>query len=301
MSSPRSLGGTYTPAGTSLVLHRVGYGAMQLVGPVAFGPPPDREAALAVVREAVRIGVDHIDTSDFYGPHIANELLREALHPYPKSLTLVTKVGARRGADKSWPTALSRDELISAVHDNLDHLGVDVLDVVNLRVGGPFGPDDTSIAEPLSVLAELRDRGLVRHLGLSNVSPAQFDEARGIAEIVCVQNHYNLAHRGDDPFVDRLAALGVAWVPFFPLGGFRPLASPVLDAAAAALGATPRQVALAWLLQRSPNVLLIAGTSSVAHLHDNLAAGDLVLPAAIVAELDTVAVQSESGGRTARS
>lgn len=289
MSPSTDLGGVFTPAGTSLALNRVGYGAMQLTGPMAFGPPRDRQAALTVVREAVRLGINHIDTSDYYGPYIANEIIREAIHPYPKDLVIVTKVGARRGPDKSWPTALSREDIASAVQDNLSHLGLEALEIVNLRVGDPFGPNENSIAEPLTVLAELQSKGLIRHIGLSNVSQRQFAEAQAIAKIVCVQNHYNLAHRRDDPFIDTLAAKGVAYVPFFPLGGFRPLQSPLLDAAAALLGATTRQAALAWLLQRSPNILIIAGTSSVEHLHDNLQAASLVLPADVVAKLDRIA------------
>jgi pyridoxine 4-dehydrogenase len=289
MSLSAHLGGAFTPAGTNLALDRMGYGAMQLTGPMAFGPPRDREAAVAVVREAVRLGINHIDTSDYYGPHIANAIIHEAIHPYPKDLTLVTKVGARRGPDKSWPAALSRQDLVGAVQDNLRHLGLDVLEIVNLRVGGHLGPNESSIAEPLTVLADLQAKGLIRHIGLSNISQRQLVEAQAIAKVVCVQNHYNLAHRQDDPFIEALADQGIAYVPFFPLGGFRPLQSPLLDAAAASLGATTRQVALAWLLQRSPNILIIAGTSSVAHLHDNLKAASLVLPADIVAQLDRIA------------
>lgn len=299
MSPSADLGGAFTPAGTSLALNRVGYGAIQLAGPMAFGPPRDRQAALAVVREAVRLGINHIDTSDYYGPHIANEIIREAIHPYPKDLVIVTKVGARRGPDKSWPAALSREDLASAVRDNLSHLGLDALEIVNLRAGGQFGPNENSIAEPLTALADLQTKGLIRHIGLSNISQRQFVDAQAIAKIVCVQNHYNLAHRQDDPFIDTLAEQGIAYVPFFPLGGFRPLQSPLLDAAAASLGATTRQVALAWLLQRSPNILIIAGTSSVEHLHDNLKAVSLVLPAGIVAQLDRIAAlatQEKSDG-----
>jgi pyridoxine 4-dehydrogenase len=288
VSPSTDLGGAFTPAGTDLALNRMGYGAIQLTGPMAFGPPRDRQAALAVVREAVRLGINHIDTSDYYGPHIANEIIREAIHPYPKDLVIVTKVGARRGPDKSWPAALSRADLAGAVQDNLRHLGLEVLEIVNLRVGGQFGPNENSIAEPLTVLADLQAKGLIRHIGLSNISQRQFVEAQAIAKIVCVQNHYNLAHRPDAPFIDTLAAQGIAYVPFFPLGGFRPLQSPLLDAAAASLGATTRQVALAWLLQHSPNILIIAGTSSVEHLHDNLKAASLVLPADIVAQLDRI-------------
>ena len=289
MSPSPHLGGAFTPAGTDLALSRLGYGAIQLTGPMAFGPPRDRQAAVAVVREAVRLGINHIDTSDYYGPHIANEIIREAVHPYPKDLVIVTKVGTKRGPDKSWPAALSRDDLASSVQDNLRHLGLDALEIVNLRVGDQFGPNEHSIAEPLAALAELQAKGLIRHIGLSNITHRQFVEAQAITKIVCVQNHYNLAHRQDDPFIDMLAKQGIAYVPFFPLGGFRPLQSHLLDAAAASLGATTRQVALAWLLQRSPNILIIAGTSSVEHLRDNLKAARLVLPADIVAQLDRIA------------
>jgi pyridoxine 4-dehydrogenase len=282
------LGGVFTPAGTGFALNRMGYGAMQLTGPMAFGPPKDRAEAVAVLREAIRLGVNHIDTSDFYGPHIANQIIREALHPYPKGLVIVTKVGAKRGADKSWPTALSKQDLTDAVHDNLRNLGRESLDIVNLRVGDPFGPNEKSIAEPLSALVELQAKGLIKHIGLSNISPAQFAEGEKIARIVCVQNHYNVAHRTDDAFIDALAAKGIAFVPYFPLGGFRPLQSPILDEVAAAVGATTRQVALAWLLHRAPNVLVIAGTSSTAHLRDNLKAGALKLSSEIMARLHQI-------------
>jgi len=289
MSPSPELGGAFAPAGAGFALNRIGYGAMQLTGAMAWGPPKDRRAAVAVVREAVRLGINHIDTSDFYGPHIANEIIREALHPYPAGLTIVTKVGARRGPDKSWPAALSGPELIDAVHDNLRHLGLEALDVVNLRVGAPFGPTDDSIAEPLSVLAALQAQGLIRHIGLSNISARQLAEGEKIAKIVCVQNHYNLAHRLDDALIDDLAGKAIAFVPFFPLGGFRPLQSPILDKAAAALGATTRQVALAWLLQRAPNILIIAGTSSADHLRENLKAAALRLPPDMVDRLDQLA------------
>jgi pyridoxine 4-dehydrogenase len=289
MSATADLGGVFTPAGTNLAFKRIGYGAIQLTGPMAFGPPGDRGEAVAVLREAVRLGINHIDTSDYYGPAIANEIIREALHPYPEDLTIVTKVGARRGADKSWPAALSRQELTDAVHDNLRHLGLDALAVVNLRVGGPFGPNDNAIGEPLAVLAELQAQGLIRHIGLSNISPGQFAQGEKIAKIVCVQNHYNLARRQDDPLIADLAGKGIAFVPFFPLGGFRPLQSSILDEAAAALGATTRQVALAWLLQRAPNVLIIAGTSSTKHLRENIKAATLQLPPEMVARLDEIA------------
>jgi aryl-alcohol dehydrogenase-like predicted oxidoreductase len=259
---------------------------------MAWGPPRDREAALAVLREAVRLGINHIDTSNYYGPHIANQIIREALHPYPKELVIVTKVGARRGPDKSWPAALSKKELTEAIHDNLRHLGLDALEVVNLRVGNPFGPSEESIAEPLNVLAELQAKGLIKHVGLSNISHRQFAEGRAITKIVCVQNHFNLALRNDDALIDELSREGIAFVPFFPLGGFKPLRSPILDQAAASAGATTRQVALAWLLQRSPNILIIAGTSSVEHLHENLRAATLQLPPEIVAQLNEVAASA---------
>jgi aryl-alcohol dehydrogenase-like predicted oxidoreductase len=284
--------GAFTPAGTDLKLNRIGYGAIQLTGPMAWGPPKDHTGALAVLREAVRCGVNHIDTSDYYGPHIANQIIKEALHPYPADLTIVTKVGARRGPDKSWPKAISRQELIDAIHDNLRNLGLDVLDVVNLRLGGQFGPDDGSVEAPLSVLAGLQQQGLIRHIGLSNISQAQFEEGRKIANIVGVQNHYNLLRRIDDDFIRDLAAQKIAYVPFFPLGGFRPFNSLVLESVAQSVGASTRQVALAWLLQRSPNILLIAGTSSVEHLHENFAAGLLQLPPEAIARLDGIATAS---------
>lgn len=269
---------------------RLGYGAMQLAGPGVFGPPKDRDAALAVLREAVARGVDHIDTSDFYGPHITNQLIREALHPYRDDLVIVTKIGARRGEDGSWLPAFSRDELIQAVHDNLRNLGLDVLEIVNLRcMFGIHGPAEGSIEEPLTVVAELQRQGLVRHIGLSNVTAAQIAEGRGLCEIACVQNQYNLAHRDDDALIDDLTPDGIAYVPFFPLGGFNPLQSSILSGVAERLKATPMQVALAWLLHRSPNILLIPGTSSVAHLRENLAAAELVLPDDAIRELDGVA------------
>jgi aryl-alcohol dehydrogenase-like predicted oxidoreductase len=279
---------TFTLAG-DLTLTRVGYGAMRLAGPGVWGPPRDRAEAVAVLRTAVELGVTHIDTSDYYGPHTVNEVIREALYPYPEGLHLVTKVGARRAPDKSWPPALSRQELTDAVHDNLKNLGLDALDVVNLRVGGVERPTPGSIAEPFGVLAELRDQGLIRHLGVSGVSADQLTEAQAIAPLVTVQNLYNLALREDDALVDRCAREGIAYVPFFPLGGFSPLQSSALDAVAARLGASAQQVALSWLLRRSPSILLIPGTSSVAHLRENLAAADLVLPADAVAELDAIA------------
>ncbi len=273
----------------SRMVNRLGYGAMQLAGKGVFGPPKDRAAALSVLREAVAHGVNHIDTSDFYGPHITNQLIREALHPYPDDLVIVTKLGARRGDDASWNPAFSREELIRAVHDNLRNLGLDVLEVVNLRsMFGVHGPAEGSLEAPLTVLAELKQKGLVRHIGLSNVTPTQIAEGSRICEIVCVQNFYNLAHRADDPLIDDLASKGVPYVPFFPLGGFTPLQSSTLSDVATRLGATPMQVAQAWLLQRSPNILLIPGTSSVAHLRENLIAGKLTLTPDIVAELDAI-------------
>ncbi|MEX5721570.1 aldo/keto reductase family oxidoreductase, partial [Geodermatophilus maliterrae] len=269
-------------------VNRLGYGAMRLSGPDIMGPPADREAAVAVLRRAVELGVDHVDTSDYYGPHVTNEIIREALHPYPEQLTIVTKVGARRTPEGEWPEALSPDELRSAVQDNLDHLGVDVLDVVNLRMPGVDAPVERSLAEPFGTLAELQQQGLIRHLGVSNVTTQQFAEARSIAPVVCVQNHYNLVHRDDDPMIDALAREGIAYVPFFPLGGFTPLQSAALETVARRLEATPMQVALAWLLARSPNLLLIPGTSSVAHLEENLQAAARVLGPAEVAELDRI-------------
>ncbi|MEP6915183.1 MAG: aldo/keto reductase family oxidoreductase [Acidobacteriota bacterium] len=277
--------GRFTLPGSPLTVNRMGYGAMQLAGPHVWGPPRDVDAAIAVLREAVASGVNHIDTSDFYGPHVTNRLIKQVLHPYPDGLVIVTKVGARRGADQSWLPALSRQELIDGVHDNLKNLQLDTLDVVNLRVGGVIGPSEGSLAEPLAVLAELQHQGLIRHLGLSNVTPAQVAEGQTITEIVCVQNLYNVAHRKDDGFIDDLAAQGIAYVPFFPLGGFTPLQSSVLDAAAASLQVTPMQLALAWLLQRSPNLLLIPGTSSVAHLRENLAASSLQIPSDVLVSL----------------
>ena len=269
---------------------RLGYGAMQLAGPGAFGPPKDRDAALTVLREAVASGVNHIDTSDFYGPHVTNRLIREALHPYPDDLVIATKIGARRGADGSWLPAFSRDELAQAVHDNLRNLGLDALDVVNLRVMfSAHGPAEGSIEAPLATLAELQRQGLIRHIGLSNVTPAQIAAGREICKIVCVQNHYNLAHRFDDALIDELAGVVVAYVPFFPLGGFTPLQSSTLSDVARSLDATPMQVALAWLLRRAPNILPIPGTTSVAHLRENLSATELDLPDEAIALLNGVA------------
>jgi pyridoxine 4-dehydrogenase len=288
MAQQTELAGSFTFPRTSMTMKRMGYGAMQLAGPQVWGPPRDMDAAVAVLREAVASGVDHIDTSDFYGPHVTNQIIKQALHPYPANLVIVTKVGARRGADKSWLHALSRQELIDAVHDNLRNLGLDKLDAVNLRVGGVMGPSDGSIEEPLTVVAELKRQGLIRHLGLSNVSPKQLAEAQKISDIVCVQNLYNIAQRSDDGFIDDLAKQGIAYVPFFPLGGFTPLQSSELDAVAASLDATPMQVALAWLLHRSPNILLIPGTSSIKHLRENLAAATLQLSPKVLAELDAI-------------
>lgn len=271
------------------IVKRLGYGAMQLAGPGVFGPPRDPESALAVLREALASGVNHIDTSDFYGPHVTNQLIRKALHPYRDDLVIVTKVGAHRGADASWLPASSPQELTQAVHDNLRNLGLDVLEVVNFRsTGAIHGPAEGSIEAPVSALAELRRQGLVRHIGLSNVTPAQIEEGRRVCEIVCVQNHYNLAHRADDTLIDALALEGIAYVPFFPLGGFSPLQSSILSEVAASLGATPMQVALAWLLRRAANVLLIAGTSSLVHLRENLAAAALDLPSAAILALDGI-------------
>ncbi len=272
---------------------RLGYGAMQLAGPGVFGPPKDRDAAVAVLRAAVAQGVDHIDTSDYYGPHVTNQIIKEALHPYADNLTIVTKIGARRGPQGSWDPAYSAAELTQAVHDNLDRLGLEVLDVVNLRImlsATAHGPVEGSIEAPLTALAELQQEGLVRHIGLSNVTARQVEEGRKLAKIVCVQNMYNLAHREDDALIDSLAADGTAYVPFFPLGGFSPLQSSALSEVAAELGATPMQVALAWLLRRSPNILLIPGTSSVAHLTENLAAASLMLSAEAMTALDAVGI-----------
>lgn len=269
---------------------RLGYGAMQLAGPGVFGPPKDREGAIAVLRAAVKAGVNHIDTSDFYGPYITNQIIREALHPYPDDLTIVTKIGAIRGAEGSWEPAFSRDQLTQAVHDNLRNLGLEVMDVVNLRIMfDVHGPAEGSIEEQVTTLAELQRKGLLRHIGLSNVTPKQIEEARRICDIVCVQNMYNIAHRHDDALVDKLADNGIAYVPFFPLGGFSPLQSATLNDVALRLEATPMQVALAWLLQRSPNILLIPGTSSVTHLQENMAAAELKLPEDAVSELDAIA------------
>lgn len=279
---------SFTLPGMSTTVNRMGYGAMQLAGPGVFGPPRDVDTAIAVLREAVAAGVNHIDTSDYYGPHVTNQIIKQALHPYPNDLVIVTKVGARRGEDKSWIPALSRQELIDAVHDNLRNLSLEVLDVVNLRVGGVLGPSEGSIEEQVTALSELKRDGLIRHLGLSNVTPRQLAEAQTITEIVCIQNLYNVAHRNDDEFIEELAAQGIAYVPFFPLGGFTPLQSSTLNAAAASLQVTPMQLALAWLLQRSSNILLIPGTSSLEHLRENLQAATIRIPDAVLAELDSI-------------
>jgi pyridoxine 4-dehydrogenase len=279
-------GGTYDVG--DLELTRVGYGAMQLAGPGVFGPPKDRDAAIAVLRTAVDLGITHIDTADFYGPHVTNEIIREALAPYPDDLHIVTKVGARRDAEGGWPHARTPAELQEQVHDNLRRLGLDALDVVNLRVGGFDAPEPGSLAEQFEALAELQQQGLIRHLGVSTVNAEQIAEAQSIAPVVCVQNLYNLARRDDDALIDSLAAQGIAYVPYFPLGGFSPLQSDALEAVAKRLDATPMAVALAWLLQRSPNVLLIPGTSSVAHLRENVAGAGLALPADALAELDAI-------------
>jgi len=289
------LGGTFTFPGTSKTVHRMGYGAMQLAGPGVFGPPRDPDAAVAVLREAVAAGVNHIDTSDFYGPHVTNQIIKKALHPYPTGLVIVTKVGARRGNDKSWIHDASPKNLFDSVHDNLRNLALDALDVVNFRAWGDegHGPGEGSVAEPVAVLAKLKKQGLIRHIGLSNVTPTQLAEAQSLIDVVCIQNFYNVAHRDDDAFIDDLARQDIAYVPFFPLGGFNPLQCGALESVAASLRATPMQVALAWLLQRSPNILLIPGTSSVQHLRENLAAAELSLPAEMLDRLDALAAESE--------
>ena len=292
----QKLGGRFTFPGTPLTVNRIGYGAMQLAGPGVWGPPKDSAAAVSVLRDAIAAGVDHIDTSDYYGPHVTNQIIREALHPYPAGLVIVTKLGARRPADRSWQPANSLKALTAGVHDNLRNLGIDALDIVNYRVmGDGHGPGEGSIAEQVSALADLQRDGLIRHIGLSNATPTQVAEAQTIAGIVCVQNNYNLAHRHDDALIDSLARQGIAYVPFFPLGGFTPLQSSTLSSVASGLGATPMQVALAWLLHRSPNILLIPGTSSVAHLRENLAAGTLTLSAETLAELDGIAASVVAG------
>jgi pyridoxine 4-dehydrogenase len=291
--SEAMLGGRFVFPGASLTVGRIGYGAMQLAGPGVFGPPKDPEVAIAVLREAVAAGVNHIDTSDYYGPHVTNQTIRQALHPYPSELVIVTKLGARRPADKSWQPANSPQDLTAGVHDNLRNLGLDALDIVNYRaMGSVHGPMEGSIAEPVTALADLKREGLIRHIGLSNVTAAQLAEAQAITAVVCVQNNYNLARRHDDALIDDLARQGIAYVPFFPLGGFTPLQSSTLSDVAGRLGAAPMQVALAWLLQRSPNILLIPGTSSLAHLRENLAAGQLTLSPPILEELDGIAAET---------
>jgi len=292
-AAPIILGGQFTLPGSKLTVNRMGYGAMQLAGPGVYGPPRDPDAAVAVLREAIAAGVNHIDTSDFYGPHVTNQIIRKALHPYPAELVIVTKVGARRPADKSWQRAISPEELTAAVHDNLRNLGLDALDIVNYRaMGSVHGPKEGSIAEQVTALAELQRAGLIRHIGLSNITADQLAEAQTIAEIVCVQNNYNLAHRDDDAFIDDLARSGIAYVPFFPLGGFTPLQSSILSSVSDGLGVTPMQVALAWLLHRAPNILLIPGTSSLAHLRENLAAAELTLSAQLLEELNGIAAST---------
>jgi pyridoxine 4-dehydrogenase len=288
--SKATLGGRFTFPGTSLTVHRIGYGAMQLAGPGVWGPPKDPDAAIALLREAVAAGVNHIDTSDFYGPHVTNQIIRRALHPYPTGLVIVTKLGGRRPPDRSWQRADSPEDLTAGVHDNLRNLGLDALDIVNYRVmGSGHGPGEGSIAEQVTVMADLQRKGLIRHIGLSNATAAQLAEAQTITDIVCVQNNYNLAHRHDDAMIDDLFRQNIAYVPFFPLGGFTPLQSSTLSTVAEQLGATPMQVALAWLLHRSPNILLIPGTSSLAHLRENLAAGQLALSPEVLADLDGIA------------
>jgi pyridoxine 4-dehydrogenase len=285
-----TLGGRFAFPGTTLKVQRIGYGAMQLAGPGVWGPPKEPDGAIAVLREAVAAGVNHIDTADYYGPHITNQIIRRALYPYPTGLVIVTKLGGRRPPDRSWQAAISPQDLADGVHDNLRNLGLDALDIVNYRViGSGHGLDEGSIAEQVTVLADLRHQGLIRHIGLSNVTSAQVTEAQAITDVVCVQNNYNLAHRDDDGLIDDLARQGIAYVPFFPLGGFSPLQSSTLSSVAGRLGATPMQVALSWLLHRSPNILLIPGTSSVAHLRENLAAGQLTLSPPILVELDGTA------------
>lgn len=297
MTKQNKLGGSFTLPSASASVKRMGYGAMQLAGPEVWGPPRDVDAAVGVLREAIASGVNHIDTSDYYGPHVTNQIIKKALHPYPDDLVIVTKVGARRGPDKSWIPALSREAIIAGVHDNLRNLGLEKLDVVNLRVGGFTEPIEGPIEEPLTVLAELKRQGLVHHIGLSNVTPRQLDEAKRITEIVCIQNFYNLANRKDDALLKALAKAGIAYVPFFPLGGFTPLQSSVLDSVATSFGVTPMQVALAWLLQRSPNILLIPGTSSKEHLRENLDAATLELTPVAISALDGIAENSRVAGQ----
>ena len=290
----QTLGGRFTFPGTSMSVNRVGYGAMQLPGEGVFGPPKDHATAIAVLREVVKLGINHIDTSDFYGPYVANQLIREALHPYPKDLVIVTKIGGKRGTDKSWNPAYSKDELISAVHDNLRNLEVDALDVVNLRLGAGHGAGIPAFGEMMETVIGLKKQGHIKHIGLSNVTPEEFAKGRAMTDIVCVQNWYNVARRNDDAFIDALAKQGVAYVPFFPVGGFAPLQSGILDKVAESVGATSRQVAQAWLLQRSPNMLLITGTSSLDHLRENAKIADIRLPAETVAELNSIGQTSSA-------
>ncbi|MBB3802134.1 aryl-alcohol dehydrogenase-like predicted oxidoreductase [Xanthomonas arboricola] len=296
MNNDTRLGGTFTLPGTGISIKRMGYGTMQLPGAHVWGPPRDKAAALAVLKEAVALGVDHIDTAEFYGPHVSNQLIREALHPYADGLRIVTKIGIGRGSDASWNADRSPASLRRQVQDNLVSLGLETLDVVNLRLGAMMDTDTSAIAEPVACLAELQREGLVRHIGLSNITPAQYQEAQKLAKIVCVQNHYNLVKRDDDAFIDALNDQGVAYVPFFPLGGFSPLQSDALSQVAKDAGATPKQVALAWLLQRSPNILVIAGTSSVPHLRENLAASGLHLSAQQLAMLNSIADEASVTG-----
>ncbi len=288
MSTSKLLGGTFTFKGTDKTVNRFGYGAMHLVGHNAWGEPENRTEAIAVVKEAISLGINHIDTSDYYGPHVANQIIKDAIFPYPKDLVIVTKVGAKRGADQSWLTAISKEELTLAVEQNLSNLGLEYLDIINLRVGLPMGTDEASIEEPLKVLVKLKEQGLIRNIGLSNISYKQYKEAESITDIVCVQNHYNLAYRKDDVLIDELAAKGIAFVPFFPLGGFMPIQSETLERIADSIGESPKRVALAWLLQRSENMLLISGTSSVTHLKENIKAASLQLPADALFELNQI-------------
>jgi aryl-alcohol dehydrogenase-like predicted oxidoreductase len=288
MTTTELPGGTFSLA-EDLTVTRFGYGAMQLAGPHVFGPPANRDEAIAVLREVVALGITHIDTSDYYGPHVTNKIIKEALHPYPENLRIVTKVGARRDAEGGWPTALAPDDLRQAVHENLENLGLDTLDVVNLRLGGFDAPTPGSLAEPFTALADMQQEGLINHLGVSTVTPEQIAEARSLAPVVCVQNYYNIAHRVDDQLIDSLADQGIAYVPYFPLGGFTPLQSDALAAVASELQSTPMALALAWLLQRSPNILLIPGTSSVAHLHENVAGAAITLPEDALNQLDAIA------------
>jgi pyridoxine 4-dehydrogenase len=293
MPNESKLGGTFTFPGTDLTVKRMGYGAMQLAGPHVFGEPKDRAQCIAVLREAIESGVDHIDTSDFYGPHVTNRIIKEALHPYADDLVIVTKLGARRGSDGSWNPANSKEDLIAGAHDNLRNLGLEAIDIVNFRAWGQAGPVEGSIEPQITALAELKEQGLIRHIGLSNVTPTQLKEAQRITDIVCIQNLYNIALRNDDAFLDDLARQGIAYVPFFPLGGFTPLQSNELNEAAAELSVTPMQLALAWLLQRAPNMLQIPGTSSLAHLRENLAAADLEIPAEILTKLNTISTTTQ--------